>query len=89
MAMQLTIPSDLEALVRRRLASGAFRDVEDVLRHALEAQDAEQSWTPEERDALLAHIDEGFREAEQGRLIEGSAARRQIQNQKAEWGLER
>ena len=37
--MQLTIPNDREALVQKRLASGAFANAEDILRRAQEAQD--------------------------------------------------
>lgn len=50
--MQLNIPPDLEALINKRLSSGGYASVEDVLRRALEAQDAEESWTDEERRAL-------------------------------------
>jgi len=43
--MQLNHPLDLETLINKRLSSGAYSNAEDVLRHALEAQDAEESWT--------------------------------------------
>jgi Arc/MetJ-type ribon-helix-helix transcriptional regulator len=41
--MQLNVPPDLEALIKKRLSSGAYTSAEDVLRRALEAQDAEES----------------------------------------------
>jgi len=41
--MQVNVPSDLETPINERLSSGAFANVEDVLRRALEAQDAEES----------------------------------------------
>jgi hypothetical protein len=47
-----------------------------VLRRALEAQDAEESWTDEERQALAAHIEQGYLQAERGELIDGAQARR-------------
>jgi Arc/MetJ-type ribon-helix-helix transcriptional regulator len=49
--MQLNVPPDLETLIDKRLSSGCYESAEDVLRHALEAQDAEESWTAEERRA--------------------------------------
>ena len=85
MPMQFTIPPDLEALVQKRLASGAFANAEDVIRHALEAQDAQQSWTEEERRALPAHIEEGFLQAERGEVIDGDQARHEIQAMKDQW----
>ncbi|MGD1071810.1 MAG: hypothetical protein ABSB15_16885 [Bryobacteraceae bacterium] len=47
--MHLNIPPDIEVLVQKRLATGAFADAEDVIRRALETLDAEESWTAEER----------------------------------------
>ena len=38
--MQLNLPTDLETLINKRLSSGAYTNAEDVLRRALEAQDA-------------------------------------------------
>jgi Arc/MetJ-type ribon-helix-helix transcriptional regulator len=83
--MQLNVPPDLETLINKRLSSGAYESVEDVLRRALEAQDAEESWTEEERGALSAHIEEGYRQAERGELIDGAQARRDIQRMKEHW----
>ena len=63
-------PPDLETLIKNAFPAAAIR-VEDVLRPALEAQGAEESWTDEERRALCAHIEEGHLQAERGELIDG------------------
>lgn len=83
--MQVNLPPDLESLVNKRLSSGGYSNVEEVFRRALEAQDAEESWTDEERRALTAHIEEGFLQAERGELIDGAQARREIQAMKDNW----
>ena len=83
--MQLNLPPDLETLINKRLSSGAYTNAEDVLRHALEAQDAEESWTDEERRALSAHIEEGYQQVEPGELIDGTQARRDIEAMKEKW----
>jgi Arc/MetJ-type ribon-helix-helix transcriptional regulator len=87
--MQLNVPTDLETLINKRLSSGGYTTVEDVLRRALEAQDAEESWTDEERRALSAHIEEGFLQAERGELIDSAQARRENQALKENWLRER
>ena len=87
--MQVNLPPDLETLVKKRLSSGGYESVEDVFRRALEAQDAEESWTEEERSTLTAHIEEGFLQAERGDLIDGAQARREIQGMKDIWHQER
>jgi antitoxin ParD1/3/4 len=89
LAMQLNVPPDLEMLINKRLSSGGYQSVEDVLRRALEAQDAEESWTDEERRALWTHIEEGYQQAERGELIDGAQARRDIQAMKDDWRLSR
>jgi len=83
--MQLNVPPDLETLINKRLSSGGYENAEDVLRRALEAQDAEESWTDEERRALTSHIEEGYLQAERGELIDGAQARREIQVMKDNW----
>jgi Arc/MetJ-type ribon-helix-helix transcriptional regulator len=84
-AMQLNLPPDLETLINKRLSSGGYASVEEVLRRALEAQDAEESWTDEERRALSAQIEAGYLQAERGELIDGDQARREIQKMKENW----
>ena len=83
--MQLNLPPDLETLINKRLSSGAYTNAEDVLRRALEAQDAEESWTDEERSVLSAHIEEGYRHAERGRLIDATQIRRDIEAMQQKW----
>ncbi len=83
--MQVNLPPDLETLVNKRLSSGGYSSVEDVFRRALEALDAEENWTDEERRALTAHVEEGFLQAERGELMGGAQARREIQAMKDNW----
>lgn len=87
--MQVNLPPDLETLVNKRLSSGGYTSVEDVFRRALEAQDAEESWTEEERQALTSHLEEGFLQAKRGELIDGDQVRREIQAMKDTWRQER
>ena len=83
--MQLNVPPDLETLINKRLSSGGYESVEDVLRRAPEAQDAEESWTDEERQALSEHIERGYLQAKRGELGDGAEARREIQAMKDNW----
>jgi len=87
--MEVKLPPDLETLVNKRLSTGGYASVEDVFRRALEAQDAEESWTDEERRALATHLEEGFQQAERGELIDGAQMRREMQGMKDSWRQER
>ena len=76
--MQLTFPSDLEALVQKRLATGAFATAEDVIRRALETLDAEESSTDEERRVLDEKIDRALEQVAPGRVYGPDEARRKL-----------
>lgn len=76
--MQVNIPPDLEALVQKRLATGSFASVEDLIRRALEALDAEETWTPEERQALDEKIDRALEQVAAGRLYGAEEAQRKL-----------
>ena len=76
--MQLNVPPDLEALVQKRLATGAFANAEDVIRRALETLDAEESWTGEERRALDEKIDRALEQVTAGQVYGPEEARRKL-----------
>jgi Arc/MetJ-type ribon-helix-helix transcriptional regulator len=76
--MQLNVPLDLEALVQKRLATGAFANAEDVIRRALETLDAEESWTEEERLDLDEKIDRALEQVASGRVYGPEEARRRL-----------
>ena len=76
--MQLTVPTDVEALVQKRLATGAFASVEDVIRRALETLDAEESWTDQERSALDEKIDRALEQVAAGRVYGPEEARQKL-----------
>ncbi len=76
--MQLTVPPDLEALVQKQLATGAFANAEDVLRRALEILDAEETWTDDERSALDEEIDRALEQVAAGRVYGPEEARRKL-----------
>ena len=78
MPMNFTVPPDLEALVQKRLASGSFANVEEVFRRALEAQDAEEGWSDEERRALDEKIDRALQQFASGRVYGPEEARQKL-----------
>jgi Arc/MetJ-type ribon-helix-helix transcriptional regulator len=78
MAMQFTVPPDLQGLIEKRLSSGSYANVEDVLRRALETLDAEESWTDEELRALDEKIEGALEQVAFGRVYGPDEARRKL-----------
>ena len=76
--MQIDLPPDLEAIVQKRMASGAYTSVEEVFRRALEAQEADDAWTAEERQALDVKIDRALEQVAAGKLCGPEEARRRL-----------
>ena len=78
--MLLQLPTDLEALIRKRLASGAYASAEEVIRRALEAQEAEaeDNWTEEERRSLDAKIDLALEQFASGETYGPEEARQKL-----------
>jgi Arc/MetJ-type ribon-helix-helix transcriptional regulator len=60
------------------LATGAFANAEDVLRHALEVLNAEETWTDDERSALDEKIDRALEQVAAGRVYGPEEARRKL-----------
>lgn len=76
--MPMQLPADLEALVQLQLSRGAYESAEEVVRSALEAQRAEDSWTPAEREALNAKIDRALELVAAGNVFGPAEARRKL-----------
>jgi len=76
MAMQL--PVELEALVQKRLSSGAYANAEEVVRRALEVLEAEEAWSERERQALDIKIDLALEQVASGKIYGPEEARRKL-----------
>ncbi len=81
MTIQLT-PED-ELLIQRRLQSGAFRSVEEVIHDALASQDAEADWLVRNKGAIDEKIARGIAELDRGEGVSGETARARLQQRKA------
>jgi Arc/MetJ-type ribon-helix-helix transcriptional regulator len=66
--MTLELKPEIEALIQRRLASGALSSAEEVIERALEFLTAEEAWLAENRDMIASRIQEGSDEAQRGEL---------------------
>ena len=74
----MQLPADLAELVQQRLASGAYANAEDVVRRALEAQEAEEIWTLDDRQWLASKIDRALEQVATGRSYSPDAARQKL-----------
>jgi putative addiction module CopG family antidote len=87
--MKIELKPEDEQLIQKRLQSGAFRTIDEVIHDALSSQDAEEDWLQENREIINAKISRGLAQLTSGESISGDLARTRMQARKAAWLAER
>ena len=87
--MTVELTPSIEALIQRRLQSGAFSSVEDVIERALEILSAEEEWLVDNRELVAAQIQEGWDEAQRGDLTDEETVRVEMRQFKEDWKRQR
>lgn len=68
MALNVSLPKELEARVREHVASGLYGSASEVIREALRLFETYQSVQKSRLAALKADIDQGFEDLQAGRV---------------------
>jgi Arc/MetJ-type ribon-helix-helix transcriptional regulator len=82
--MTVELKPEIEALIQKRLESGAFASPEEVIKRALELFD-QHEWLAENRDQIATQIQEGWDEAQRGELIHADQVGANMQKRKQHW----
>ena len=75
--MTIDLRPEQQRVIEMAVRSGAYENAGEVLDQALEIireQLQLEDWMIEQREAVAAHIEKGFAQAERGELIDGDAA---------------
>jgi Arc/MetJ-type ribon-helix-helix transcriptional regulator len=83
MTIQLT--ADDEKLIQKRLQSGVFRSVEEVIHDALASQNAETEWLAENKEAINEKIARGIAQLDRDEGVSGEVAKARLEQRKADW----
>lgn len=83
--MKIELKPEDEQLIQKRLQSGAFHTIEEVIHDALISQDAEEDWLQENRSTIDAKIARGLTQLDSGEGISGDLSRARLQERKAAW----
>ncbi len=85
--MTIDLKPEQQSVIDLAVRSGAYRNPGEVLDQAFEIIRGQldfEDWTGEQREAIAAHIEKGFAQAERGELIDGDAAVEMLRQQRAE-----
>jgi antitoxin ParD1/3/4 len=80
---------EIEALIQKRLQTGAFSSAEEVIERALEYLNVEEEWLADNRAEIARQIEEGWDEAQRGELTDGETVRTEMQQFKENWKKQR
>jgi Arc/MetJ-type ribon-helix-helix transcriptional regulator len=87
--MKIELKPEDEHLIQKRLQSGVFHTIDEIIHDALTSQDAEEDWLQENKEAINAKISRGLAQLDAGEGISGDLARTRLQERKAAWLAER
>jgi antitoxin ParD1/3/4 len=88
MTIEINRP-EIEALIQKRLHSGAFESVEDVLFDAMEIQTERETWLQENKEAINAKVERSLAQLDRGEGIPGEELHRRLEADKAAWLTDR
>jgi antitoxin ParD1/3/4 len=84
--MAIDLKPEQQRVIDLAVQSGAYRDPADVLDQAFEIIREQldlEDWMLEQRDAVAAHVEAGFAQAQRGELIDGDAAVEMLRRRRA------
>ena len=85
--MTIDLKPEQQRVLDLAVRSGAYRNPGEVLDQALEIIREQldlEDWMFEQREAIAAHIERGFAQAERGELLDGDAAVEMLREQRTE-----
>ena len=80
-SMTVTLPAALESFVSQKIASGLYRDADEVVAESLGLLRQEERW----KTAASAKIDEGLRDLSEGRVLTEEESQSQMAEFKTRW----
>ena len=83
--MTIELTPEVEALIQKRLASGVFENIGDVIYRALESQDAEAAWLELHKKEVSDKIDRAIAQAGRGECMTPEQSRAWMEKEKAAW----
>jgi len=85
--MTIKLNPEQQRVLDLAVQSGAYKNPGEVLDQAFEIireQLELEDWMIEQREAVAAHVETGFRQAERGELMDGDAAIETLRKRRAE-----
>ena len=83
--MAISITPEDKKLIQKRMKTGSFKSVQEVIHDALAAQDSEAEWLIENKVTINGKIARGIAQLDRGEGVSGDVAHARLQHRKANW----
>ena len=83
--MAISLTSEDKKLIQKRMKTGLFKSVEEVIHDALATQDTEAEWLIDNKVAINGKIARGIAQLDRGEGVSGDVAYARLQRRKADW----
>lgn len=78
MAMEIRLRPELEAMIRQDVQRGAYQTIDEYIEHAVSMLHEREAWLTAHPAEIAAKIDEGYRAAPRGELLEPDEVRTRL-----------
>lgn len=86
--MTINLKPEDEKLIQKRLQGGGFSDVQEVIHHALQVQDAGEAWLELHKQEVSEKIERAIDQADRGEGMSAEQSRAWLEAKKAAWRAE-
>jgi Arc/MetJ-type ribon-helix-helix transcriptional regulator len=83
--MSISLTPEDKKLIQKRMKTGSFKSVEEVIHDALAVQDSEAEWLIDNKGAINEKITRAIAQLDRGEGVSGDEARARLNRRKADW----
>ena len=83
--MTIRLKPEVERLIQRDVERGPYQTADEFVELAAQMLHEQEEWLAANRARISAKIEEGFRAAQRGELIDADRVREQMEEKKRAW----
>jgi putative addiction module CopG family antidote len=76
--MEIRLRPELADLIKQDVQRGSYQNVDEFVERAVSMLHEQEAWLAQDREEIAAKIDEGYRAAQRGELLDAEAARSRL-----------
>jgi len=83
--MKIQLRPEYEAMIKEDVQRGVYKSVDEFVEHAISLLHEQETWLAEHGSEIRAKIEQGFRSAQRGELIDSGEVRSKLEEKKRAW----